>query len=853
MTRYADPLRCPDCRAPISSGEPACPRCGLSLRGETAQRLYGTLVLADELIAVLRAASVPAGAPLGRGAQGAPGRPLSPTTSGTLRPVRRRGLRLTSVPQILLALGAGCLLVAALVFLVVNWSVLGVGGRTATLVVLTVVAVGCAALMARRGLRAAAESLALVGFGLLTLDVLGADNAGWFGDLSTPGLEVTLGSVLVITGVLGAVAARRTAVATLTCAEVVAAIGTALGALGVASADTLPDAPSLVLATLLAAVLTGLLHRGRLAVATNGAAGVTVLTWVSLAGYALDRALDHDSWHELWIGGEAWPLVVAAALVASLLLLPRLPVPGRVSAVAIAQLLLVCALLTPTARLDMTTVTLVAIGVLAVAGAAACLLPRPWGAVNLATQAVAAAGVLVVGGTLAVRAAARLAHAAGPPWSGSAGDRLPLLADSRAAGLDSTWLTEPAGWLLPVCLLALLGTGWAVARAVPALGELLAGVADVRLGAALLAASVVAAVALYPVPLWLVLGLLLLVASGFTTWWLVPGRIGAAASAPAAMFLGAAVLVSLHADGLSAVALSAAAAFFATVLLRDRSEWLPTVAGASLSAALAGAVWSWGSVAGIGPQWVALVALLVLGGPVLLAPYGSGWLASTARKLPRIGIEAGAALSALVLVGTGITQSPVGQQATWAAVYLTVCGAVVTALSLLQPDRRALVRVGGALLAMATWVRLWDLGVRAPEAYTLPTAVVLVLLGLHRMRRDRSATTLAALGPGLSLMLVPSALWVLMDPTSTRALLLGIGCLVLVLSGARLGWTAPLAIGAAVGAVVVLRMAAPYVGDAVPRWVLLGAAGALLITVGATWERRLADAQSMMGYLRTLR
>jgi hypothetical protein len=39
----------------------------------------------------------------------------------------------------------------------------------------------------------------------------------------------------------------------------------------------------------------------------------------------------------------------------------------------------------------------------------------------------------------------------------------------------------------------------------------------------------------------------------------------------------------------------------------------------------------------------------------------------------------------------------------------------------------------------------------------------------------------------------------------------------------------------------------------VPRWVLLGAAGALLVTVGATWERRLADAQSVVSYLRTLR
>ena len=43
------------------------------------------------------------------------------------------------MPKILLALGAGCLLVAALLFLAVTWSVLGVGGRTATLVGFTAI------------------------------------------------------------------------------------------------------------------------------------------------------------------------------------------------------------------------------------------------------------------------------------------------------------------------------------------------------------------------------------------------------------------------------------------------------------------------------------------------------------------------------------------------------------------------------------------------------------------------------------------------------------------------------------------------------------------------------------------
>jgi hypothetical protein len=94
---------------------------------------------------------------------------------------------------------------------------------------------------------------------------------------------------------------------------------------------------------------------------------------------------------------------------------------------------------------------------------------------------------------------------------------------------------------------------------------------------------------------------------------------------------------------------------------------------------------------------------------------------------------------------------------------------------------------------------------------------------------------------------------VIVEPTGPRSLLLGLGCLVLVLLGARLGWTAPLVIGSLAGSVLVLRLAAPYVADAVPRWVLIGAAGALLLAVGATWERRLDDARQLATYVRALR
>ena len=197
--------------------------------------------------------------------------------------------------------------------------------------------------------------------------------------------------------------------------------------------------------------------------------------------------------------------------------------------------------------------------------------------------------------------------------------------------------------------------------------------------------------------------------------------------------------------------------------------------------------------------------------------------------------------------------APDAYDATWTAVYLTVVGAAVTVMSLLREDRRQLGWAGGALLALSSWVRLWDVGVTEPEAYTLPSAIALLVVGLLHLRRTAGSSTMTALAPGLSLALVPSLLWVLVEPTGLRSLLLGLGCLVLVLLGSRLGWTAPIALGSTVGCLLVLRLAAPYVGDAVPRWVLIGAAGALLIAVGATWERRLLEARHLVDYVRSLR
>jgi len=834
MTRYADPRRCPDCQGTISQGAPSCPTCGLLLRGRTAQRLYAALLNADELLTSLRTESVPAAtsAP----ATLAPFDP-APYPAQHHEADRRRGLSAPSVPRILLGLGALCLLVAALVFLAVAWSVLGVGGRTAALVVLTAVAGGVCGWLSRRGLRAAAESLALVGYGLLALDVAGADHADWFGDLSTAGLTALVGATLIGTGTAGVLLVRRRAGAALVSGEVVAAVGSGLVVIALGQAEWLSLSWSLAVATALAALVAVGSHVLELRVATVGHLVVTVAAWIGLTVLGLDRVQDAADWHGLLVHGRVWVLLVAAAYAAVPALVRQLPRAGRVSAAAVAQTLALVAVLAPLHASPATPQLVVLLAVLVVVAVGTVLLPHPWQLTGALSQTVAGLLVLLDLLLMTAEALSRLSDAGDDAWRGAAGD----LVGGTPVGL-------PAAWLLPIGVLVLAGSGWLVARSLDS-----ASIEDTLAEAApaVVAAATILAVSLYAVPVWLPLALLLLVATVYTGWWAL--RPSTSSLVTATVFASGALGLSLHAQGLTEIALAVVVALAAVVHLRAHGAEVSAAAGATSVVALGGLAWTTGALLDADPSWTALVGLLVAAAVGLAAPYapGSAWTAPA--QVARAGLEVGAAMVALPLLAAGVASAAADLESTWLAVYLTAAGVAVTAQSLLHGDRRYLAVPGGLLLAMATWVRLWDLGVRQPEAYTLPSAAVLVGLGLLRLRRDPEASTLTALAPGLSLALLPSLLWAMVEPPGLRALLLGTGCLALVLGGVAARWTAPIVLGATAGGLLVLRLAAPYIGSTVPRWVLLGCAGALLVVVGATWERRLQEARSLVGYVRALR
>ncbi|MGI8900563.1 MAG: SCO7613 C-terminal domain-containing membrane protein [Nocardioides sp.] len=290
------------------------------------------------------------------------------------------------------------------------------------------------------------------------------------------------------------------------------------------------------------------------------------------------------------------------------------------------------------------------------------------------------------------------------------------------------------------------------------------------------------------------------------------------------------------------------------VHLRATQPETSAMAGAVLTTALAGSTWTWGQLAGVTDPWAALLALVVLAVAVVPAHLlpDRTW-SHPNLSIARAGLEVGAAMAALPVALAGVLGASDQLDLTWTAVYLTVTGVAVTSLSLLRPDRQWLLPLGGLLLAAASWVQLWEVGVREPEPYTLPSAAVLAVVGLVYLRRHPQRSTSAGLGPALGMALVPSLLWALTEDAGLRALLLGAACLGLVVAGTRLHWTAPMTWGAAVGGILAVRLAAPYVGDALPRWVLIGGAGTVLIVMGVTWERRLLEARQMLGYVRRLR
>lgn len=235
----------------------------------------------------------------------------------------------------------------------------------------------------------------------------------------------------------------------------------------------------------------------------------------------------------------------------------------------------------------------------------------------------------------------------------------------------------------------------------------------------------------------------------------------------------------------------------------------------------------------------------------VLAPVGT-WLLPRAGR-PGLPTEAAAAVAGvLALVATAADPHTL-----WIALLAAGVGASAVAA---HPQRRRLAPLAVLALLASSWVRLALAGVTAPEAYTVPAAVLLLAAGELGRRHagadgQSAATSWRSYGPGLALGLLPSLLAAVSVGGGWRLLLLGTAALVVLLLGARGRLQAPVVLGGGVLAVLAVDLVFPYIvaGFALSPWLPLGLAGALLLFVGATYDRRRRDVQRAVHALSALR
>ncbi|WP_030723566.1 SCO7613 C-terminal domain-containing membrane protein [Streptomyces sp. NRRL S-237] len=710
-----------------------------------------------------------------------------------------------SAQNVLLALGAVLLAVAALAFTLVSWGSMGIAGRSAVLAAVTAAALGAPVLLLRRGLRSTAESVAAVGLLLTVLDAYALHAVG-MPDVNGTGYAAGAAAVL---------------------AAAWAGYGSGLRTL------RLP-LPAAVLAAQFALPLAALAARP----------GPQALGWALLATAASDAAL------ALRVRWAAIPAAVTAAGALLIGVAQSWSAGSAAAAVAPAALLLAGAALgvaaawrEPRASAAALVGTLAAVAGLG--GVARPVLDPAWTVLAhllLALPLLAAVRVPALPAAVR-RGAARAGAAVACLAALSAGAAAATALVTRLRVLGEVWAaTTPdrdpyaPGVAVTLILLIAAGAAWWTARALSRPEPTV--VAVVLAWAGLFTAPVLLG---FPV------------AAVFAAQLAVTGAVGVLAlrSPERRIRIAAAVCAPVGAASVSLGALDGRTATFVV--------WGLLGAGCAAGAAYGAAsrpVRSGAAVCAVGYTTGVLVAAGAVSDlavvrwalPVLAVP------ALAAALGPRLGevrlpVEIAAAVAGVLALGLSA-----GRAGTLALV-LALAG-VVCAGAAVRPERRVLGWAAGALLAAATWVRLAEAGVSAPEAYTLPVTVPALVVGLLRRRRDPQASSWTVYGPGLAATLVPSLLAAWEDPGWLRPLLLGAAALVVTLLGARWRLQAPLLLGGAVLAAVAVHELAPYVvqvAGALPRWVPPALAGLLLLAVGATYERRLRDARRLRAAIGRLR
>ncbi|GIJ00278.1 hypothetical protein Slu03_26550 [Sediminihabitans luteus] len=134
-------------------------------------------------------------------------------------------------------------------------------------------------------------------------------------------------------------------------------------------------------------------------------------------------------------------------------------------------------------------------------------------------------------------------------------------------------------------------------------------------------------------------------------------------------------------------------------------------------------------------------------------------------------------------------------------------------------------------------------------------ALVLVV-GARRMLRTRAVGSWVALGPGLALVLGVAFVAALAAPENWRTALVVALAVAATATGAARRWQAPFVGGAVTTLVVVGIQVLPAIAAGIGRldwWVVLAVGGAILLGLGITYEKRIAEARRATDYVTSMR
>lgn len=842
--KYADATRCPDCRAALE-GRLQCAVCGFDVESPEVREIWGHLEQIDELVAAARARTAVPPAPRVAPAPETPPAPqvapppfpfLAPAGPGQPSVPVTAGL---SAGSVILGLGAALLVLAAVIFVSFAWSVVGVGGRAGILALLTAVVGVAGGWALRRGLRGSTEALWLVFAGFVSADWFAACGLGLFGLDGLSGWQVAVPwwVLLSITSAAVGATSRRLAdhpvvtlevVAGVALLPVVATMGEALGDVGVRAFWLL--AIITVLASAVAVVAQLLWQRvwSVIAAVTGAALGTAMLA------AAVVEATAHTEPGEYIGQAHGLPLLlvtVAAGVVAVWR-------AARAAAVAVTTLLVTLLVALPVSDPLEGQAWFVWLTVVVVVVASLRLSGRIGGG-------GVGAGLLIGGGTIAVLVV--LGWTSGlTPLLATLGESLrgprdlPFLVGTRDVTTDGRlvpWAAHVGGAGLVTTLVIV--TRWPHETARRHARQLLvvAGLVAATTVVALLAEVGAPVVALGLAVVVVGLALALVGRWCGTPWELVGALVVALAP----------VLVVPTWDGVVVAAAVSLLLLLLMAVVRRSQVFVASVA------TFAAALWSvLLTVLAVNHPDVDLAirpaVSIVLAVALLLVVVGTGLQQPPVAWRPGLPPEGVGAVTTVVALLAGIGT----QDAAWLAAWCTGAGVTALAIGLLVPRRRWVRWVGTGLLGLAWILRLAASDVTTVEAYTLPFALVALTVAVLALRRDASLGTFAALGGGLALALVPSTLVALADPVSLRALLVGVVALALVGVGLALRWQAPFVLGAGALLLVAVVELAPY-GWGLPRWVLIGGAGLLLLIGGITWEDRVRDGRAAARFVRSMR